>query len=171
MRDAFKSLFDRLTAALKRNTALQRETAKGAFALLRYGRAVLLNTDGPSRTLRPSSAPRLPIELQLHILSFLAPTLSTQQILRIYHFAETSITLPRLSTPITDSGCIPDPSSLSPAGPAAFGGFNLAAVQRASHSGCESGKCMGSGSLMCRREVERSKWLAQMGCHFYEPEP
>ncbi|KAK7685565.1 hypothetical protein QCA50_011432 [Cerrena zonata] len=174
--EARKRVTERLNIALKRNDRLKKETTKGAFALLRHARAVLLRTavvhPAVQQTDSPTPISRLPMELQLHILSFIAPTLSTTQRLRIFHFAATPLTLPRLSlTPTADAGCIPDPASVSPVGPAAFGGFNMAAVTKAGHSGCPSGKCMGSGSLMCRREAERLKWLEEMGCDSYEHEP
>lgn len=174
--EAWKKLRERLDNATKRNERLKRETAKGAFTLLRHSRAVLLRTIGVSQAIQqydyPTPIPRLPMELQLHILSFLAPTLTTTQRLRIFNFAATPLTLPRLSsTPTTDTSCIPDPASLSPGGPAAFGVFNMAAVTKAGHSGCPSGKCMGRDSLMCRREAEKSKWLEEMGCQAYEHGP
>ncbi|KAH9916966.1 uncharacterized protein BXZ73DRAFT_80934 [Epithele typhae] len=36
-------------------------------------------------------------------------------------------------------------------------------------SGCASGRCMGAGnSVLCRREGERTAWLAQVGCTAFE---
>ncbi|CAL1699019.1 unnamed protein product [Somion occarium] len=144
--EALQKLSARLKAALSRNDGLRRKTEKDAFVLLRHARSVLLRTSGNDSTTRyPSLTPRLPIELQLHVLSFLAPHLSTSQRLRIFNFASTSSTLPRLAPTPSGPGCIPDPASM------AFGG-----------PGCASGKCMGTGnSLMCRREGERLKWLAE----------
>lgn len=115
---------------------------------------------------------RLPTELQLHILSFLAPILSSAQRIRIYTYASTSTTLPSLLPCLTSRSCIPDPTSPQ------FGEFNLgggmtmrkrSACASGASSGCADGKCMGAGnSVLCRREEERAKWLAAVRCNAFE---
>ncbi|KIM44144.1 hypothetical protein M413DRAFT_443190 [Hebeloma cylindrosporum] len=129
----------------------------------------------------------LPTEIQLSILSHVAPLLSTAQKLRIFEYASNKATLPmlRLCLPSSQSlplrrrsNCIPDPTSL---------GFGLTSVGisnhgsrsgslsrsnnlRSSHStGCSGGSCMGSKSVKCQRETDRKKWLADMGCDVYDP--
>ena len=112
--------------------------------------------------------PFLPTELQLYILSFLAPTLSSAQRIRIYEYASSLATLPSL-LPCLPSwnnvkawACIPDPSSL------AFGS-GLDKVRGI--GGCAAGKCMGAGgSVVCHREEERGRWLRAVGCCAFEPE-
>lgn len=118
----------------------------------------------------------LPIELQLYILSFLAPILSPAQRIRIYRYASNPLTLPRLlpCLPSTNarsasgsSVCVPDPSSLD------FGeGGNVWSFGGVSSGGgCASGQCMGSrNSVVCHRDKERKVWLAEVGCKFYEPD-
>ncbi|OCH86714.1 RNI-like protein [Obba rivulosa] len=125
---------------------------------------------------QPSKPPfpfmRLPTELQLHILSFLAPILSSAQRIRIYTYASTPTTLPSLLPCLTSRSCIPDPTSPQ------FGEFNLgggmtmrkrSGCGSSASSGCADGKCMGAGnSVKCRREEERAKWLAAVRCNAFE---
>ncbi|KAI8972872.1 RNI-like protein [Trametes punicea] len=119
---------------------------------------------------------RLPTELQLHILSYLAPTLSNAQRLRIFTYASSPSTLPTLLPCLTSGGCIPDPASpqFTIGGPAAGGfglstGITLRKRGGGSVSACASGKCMGAGnSVLCRREAERSQWLASVRCTAFE---
>ncbi|KAI0659846.1 RNI-like protein [Cubamyces menziesii] len=121
---------------------------------------------------------RLPTELQLHILSFLAPLLSTAQRLRIFTYASSPSTLPTLLPCLTNGGCIPDPASpqFTMGGPAAGGfgtstGITLRKRGGGSVSACANGKCMGAGnSVLCRREAERSQWLASVRCIAFELE-
>jgi len=212
--DAWQESEKRLRLLLTRNDVLRRETEKDAFRLLRHSRPLLLPSRCPSSpsprtgsnndsshesTIPPDSTlkPTLPIELQLYVLSLLAPTLSSAQRIRIFNYASTPTTLPRLLPTLTSTGsnspstittsCIPDPSSLPFGGPAAPSfGFGFGAGVGSGFGGvsggkgglvvttggsCANGKCMGAGnSLMCRRESERMKWLCVVGCCAYEPE-
>ncbi|KAI5123236.1 hypothetical protein M0805_001325 [Coniferiporia weirii] len=127
---------------LLRNEMLRQRTHEEALLLLSYSRMLLL--DPPRRSHDPSqetSDPRtsskstfsasafpfraLPTELQHHVLSFLAPTLSTAQRVRVFSFASSPATLrpllPRLGSGANadvsgavgaHAGCIPDPASL-----------------------------------------------------------
>ena len=127
---------------------------------------------------------KLPTELQLHILSFLAPTLSTAQRLRIFAYASSPATLPTLLPCLSGgSGCIPDPASpqfapsSGPLGLGLGGGIVLRKRTGASAgagsavSACANGTCMGAGnSVLCRREAERSTWLAEVQCTAFELE-
>ncbi|KAI0363160.1 RNI-like protein [Pilatotrama ljubarskyi] len=121
---------------------------------------------------------RLPTELQLHILSFLAPILSNAQRLRIFTYASSPSTLPTLLPCLSNGGCIPDPASpqFTMGGPAAGGfglstGITLRKRGGGSVSACANGKCMGAGnSVLCRREAERSQWLASVRCTAFELE-
>ena len=136
----------------------------------------------------PSSTPyfpwaKLPMELQLHILSFLAPILSRAQRIRIFTYASTPSTLPTLLPCLsTGGGCIPDPASpqfgLGAPASGPFGmGFGGGVLVRKRNTGgslmgrCANGKCMGAGnSVMCRREAERSQWLTSVRCSAFELE-
>ncbi|KAI0667288.1 RNI-like protein [Trametes maxima] len=121
---------------------------------------------------------RLPTELQLHVLSFLAPILSNGQRYRILTYASSPATLPALLPCLTNGGCIPDPASpqFTMGGPTAGGfglspGLTLRKRGGGSVSACANGKCMGAGnSVLCRREAERSQWLASVGCTAFELE-
>lgn len=128
---------------------------------------------------------KLPTELQLHILSFLAPTLSNAQRIRIATYASSPATLPALLPCLSGGGgCIPDPASpqfglgrpasstYSPLGIGIGGGVRLRKRDGTSAvGGCANGKCMGAGnSVLCRREAERSQWLASVRCNAFELE-
>ncbi|KAF9555706.1 hypothetical protein CPC08DRAFT_752920 [Agrocybe pediades] len=134
----------------------------------------------------------LPIEIQLDILSHLAPHLSTQQRIRIFEYAVDRNTLPRLQLclptfkddPLNPKNCIVDPGSLQ------FLNFqiqNVTGINRSgkkvgtlqrrhphgvnlrSGSSCASGQCMASYSVLCQRQVERERWLQLVGCESYDP--
>ncbi|KAI0628574.1 RNI-like protein [Trametes polyzona] len=119
---------------------------------------------------------RLPTELQLHILSFLAPMLSTAQRLRIFTYASSPSTLPTLLPCLSNGGCIPDPASpqFTMGGPTA-GGFGASSGMLfrkrggGAVSACANGKCMGAGnSVLCRKEAERAQWLTSVRCTAFE---
>ncbi|TBU21464.1 hypothetical protein BD309DRAFT_929998 [Dichomitus squalens] len=126
---------------------------------------------------------KLPTELQLYTLSFLAPILSVAQRIRIFTYASDPSTLPALLPCLsTGGGCIPDPASLQfnmgspkpssgPLGIGPGGGVFLRKRVGESVSGCANGKCMGAGnSVVCRREAERAQWLASVRCNAFELE-
>ncbi|KAI0783712.1 hypothetical protein C8Q75DRAFT_781601 [Abortiporus biennis] len=169
---------ERLKKLTFRNDRLKRETEKQAFTLLRHARPVLLPSARPqSRIVLGFS--QLPIEVQLHILSCLAPSLSSTQRIKIFHYASSPATLPRLLPTLPSAGCIPDPSSFtfgpgvsSPGSPFGFGPGSVAKFSPVTTSGgCSNGRCMGAGnSVVCRREAERMRWLGLVGCTAYEPE-
>ena len=164
-----------LRVVLLQNAHLKRQIEKEALSLLRYSRALIFRSRAPllsaeqhtSSHLASESFPFhfLPMELRLQIFAVLAPSLSSAQRARIYEYAADASTLPPLlSLPQRGigHGCIADPSQ-----------FLGASVGFALHNsgGCAEGKCMGAGnSLMCRREAERAKFLAAVGCCAYEPE-
>ncbi|TFK90198.1 RNI-like protein [Polyporus arcularius HHB13444] len=126
---------------------------------------------------------KLPVELQLHILSFLGPILSRAQRIRIFTYASSPSTLPTLLPCLSSGGgCIPDPASpqfglgtptSGPLGIGLGGGVMLRkrGVGSSSVGGCANGKCMGAGnSVMCRREAERLQWLTSVRCNAFELE-
>lgn len=165
--DTLIKLQARLRAVTDRNGRLKRATERDAFALLRHSRAVLLHSIAP----RPDNTryiPRLPIEIQLYILSFFAPTLSSAQRIRIFNYASNPATLPQLLPPLKSSACVPDPSGF------AFGnggGLGIDFGLGKKSSLCSNGRCLGAGnSVVCRRESERLKYLTEVRCNFYEPE-
>jgi hypothetical protein len=83
--EQWKILLNDLRGALGRNGELAFETRTQALSLLRIARAALL---------RPCTTPRLPLELVLHIFSFVAPTASMAQRSRIISYATDPGTLP-----------------------------------------------------------------------------
>ncbi|KAF7367493.1 RNI-like protein [Mycena sanguinolenta] len=186
--DAWKASDAHIRRVLLRNTHLKRETAKEALQLLRYARPLLLSSAGHTASTRCSdcscvevpaavtsavaSEPKhtlfpfrsLPTELQLYIMSFLAPTLSPAQRIRIYDYASSPATLHRagLCLPgfpgrMTSPGCVLDPASMQ------FG--------MPSSGGCSGGKCAGSlNSVVCHKEQQqRTEWLTAVGCAAYDP--
>ncbi|KAG6332979.1 hypothetical protein ID866_6107 [Astraeus odoratus] len=162
-----------LHTVIMRNVHWKRRTEKEALCLLRYARPVLMPS-GPSITIAspqdPSNPPSPPVkdppfskELREYILALFAPSLSPAQRIRVYNYASDPATLPPLLPSLrreTRKECLADPSSLG----ATFGTTKY-------NPGCQDGKCMGAGnSLICRREMEQSKFLETVGCCSYEPE-
>lgn len=159
----------------RRNAYWKRQVEMDALSLLKYSRTLILRSRAslsfkdqhPMSGLARESFPfhNLPMELRLHILAILAPSLSCAQRTRIYDYAADFSTLPpflpRLRRDFSH-GCVADPSRAL----GASVGFALY-----SSGGCAEGKCMGTGnSLVCRREAERTKFLEAVGCHAYEPD-
>ncbi|KAJ6569471.1 hypothetical protein B0H19DRAFT_1257114 [Mycena capillaripes] len=184
--DAWKASDAQIRRVLLRNSHLKRETEKEALQLLRYARPLLLSSSGHAPSTRcsdcscielPSAVTAsdcpptqsfafrsLPTELQLYIMSFLAPTLSPAQRIRIYTYASSPTTLPRAglclpgfpSRVSSSSTCVLDPASMP------FG--------MSSGGGCAGGKCAGSlNSVVCHKEQQRAEWLATVGCSAYDP--
>jgi hypothetical protein len=102
-----------------RNTHAKRMVENDALRLLRYARPILLTPVDITSSLHA----RLPLELVMHVLSFLAPSLSTAQSLRVCIYAQDRRTLPLVGVsalrlpgaplPRLDNDCIPDPASLN----------------------------------------------------------
>ncbi|KAJ7051171.1 RNI-like protein [Mycena amicta] len=173
--DAWKANDAHIRRVLLRNSHLKRVTEKDALCLLRHARPLLLfrqtQTDSCSsfeataatRSSNSSFAFRsLPTELQLYIMSFLAPSLSPAQRIRIYTYASSPTTLPRTTLclpgfPIKGTSmCILDPAMM----PFGSGG-----------GGCAGGHCAGTGgkSVVCHKEGQRAEWLKAVGCSAYDP--
>jgi hypothetical protein len=207
----------KLKNTLARNIYLKRRVIDQSLKLLRYSRQLLWQNSprkteisfGPPRTddceCSPVSQPttandsqsnithpffpftRLPTEIQLSVLSHLAPFLSTAQRLRIFEYASDKATLPtlRLCLPSSQSlpwrrrsKCIPDPTILGfglASGGISNHGKKSGSLSRSSNlrsthsTGCSGGSCMGNKSVKCQRETERKKWLTEMGCDVYDP--
>lgn len=85
-----------LNNILTRNKMSATDTVREAVALLKPARSLLLQSGsrGDVHGFAQALSPRLPIELQLYVLSFLAPRLSDAQRLRIYQYASDPGTLP-----------------------------------------------------------------------------
>ncbi|KAJ7630334.1 RNI-like protein [Roridomyces roridus] len=182
--DAWKASEALLRRLMLRNAHLKRQTEKEALCLLRYARPLLLfssrssvrcidcscievSTSGAPQVAptAPERSPfrALPTELQLYIMSFLAPTLSPAQRIRIYTYASSHATLPRAGLCLPGRGhaiqslCVLDPASM-PFGMTPGGG------------GCAGGKCAGAlNSVVCHKEQQRGDWLTVVGCSSYDP--
>ncbi|KAJ3575821.1 hypothetical protein NP233_g830 [Leucocoprinus birnbaumii] len=186
---------------LLRNTHLKREVNKQAVILLHYARPLLLEAkrrrgpvdprvssqpplqlpyepwgydSGFSRFYPPFQFRSLPLELQHHILSFLSPSLSSSQRIRVLGYATAAKTLPSLLPPLSTvsrsvhvgnghgTACIPDPSSIE----YALGGtiWPVKSHRSTFDPICTPDRCMGSSnSLLCRREKERIEFLENVG--------
>ncbi|KAF7310408.1 hypothetical protein HMN09_00582800 [Mycena chlorophos] len=190
--DAWKANEAHIRRLLLRNSHLKRVTEKDALSLLRYSRPLLLTHSTASATTPATrcdncscgssslkSAPvdpdplqstntgfafrSLPTELQLYIMSFLAPSLSPAQRVRIYTYAASPATLPRTTLCLSGfpikgtSMCVLDPAMM-PFGSSGSGG-------------CSGGRCAGSGgkSVVCHKEQQRTEWLKTVGCDTYDP--
>ncbi|KAJ7139394.1 hypothetical protein C8R44DRAFT_693839 [Mycena epipterygia] len=190
--DAWKANDAHIRRVLLRNAHLKRETEKEALQLLRYARPLLLwnPANVPSTRCNDCSYIELPgqiasetvlehppnqgfafrslpTELQLYIISFLAPTLSPAQRIRIYNYASSPATLPRAGLCLpglpgrasSSMQCVLDPASMP------FGISSGGAAQ-----GCAGGKCAGSlNSVLCHKEQQRVEWLRAIGCSSYDP--
>ncbi|KZT69098.1 RNI-like protein [Daedalea quercina L-15889] len=184
-----------LARALQRNKLLREATEREAINLLRYARAVLLKPRNASvlstsqalvlctrdSLLAPISLERplaqpfrftsLPIELQLHVLSFLAPTLSSAQCIRIYTYASSPTTLPPLLPPLASGGNLPDPATL-PFGGVPMGVGMMLRKRRGFASECD-GVVTGSKPVTPgsgRKAEERARWLTMTRCDAFELE-
>jgi hypothetical protein len=113
--DEWQSHETMLQRVLWRNKLLVEATEREATDLLRYSRAMLLHgkkCESPTSTLRRphgtnskvSPFQNLPTEIQLSILSLLAPVLSPAQRIRIFAYASTMDTLPRLAPSLPSAG-------------------------------------------------------------------
>lgn len=139
-----------------RNQMLQRCVAQEALALLRHARPILLQpakgaASSSSASLPEHSAtlathPDLPTEIILHILSFLAPTLSDVQRISIYGYASDSATLPPL---------LPTLLPRTPHAPTPY--FQVDHRTGLSHR------------FPMILEDERSDWLRMLGCNAFDP--
>ncbi|KAF5368929.1 hypothetical protein D9758_002916 [Tetrapyrgos nigripes] len=159
--EAWKSCEVLIKGILARNAHLKKEVEKEALEVLVYSRVILLrgsNEDVNDSVSAGSHFTALPTELRLQILSFLAPTLSAAQRLRIFIYGSSSSTLPSL-LPSLRSTCTPDPSVVD-VGPANVWSIN---------NGCSSGQCMGASSFFCQREQARVQWLETVACTAYDP--
>lgn len=168
-----------LKKVLLRNDLLRKRVQDEALALLRYARTLLFcsslhvhpdpisewtylsDTLPTQNTLTHDVFPfrALPLEIQHYILSFLAPALSSSQLIRLFKFSASPSTLrPVLPKLTKGAGCIPDPSCLP---------FGLPKPAQT----CSGGRCMGmGGSVRCHRNEERERWLQDVGCLRFELE-
>ncbi|KAG6873673.1 hypothetical protein C0995_012607 [Termitomyces sp. Mi166 len=192
-----------LKVLVTRNKCLNKQTRIDALRLLRYSRPLLLRSAGkedksfvtsapcdqpcsclpvprgradpPSSSSSSSSLLKLPTEIIHHILSFLAPNLSSAQRIRVFQYASSASTLPQLLPCLPGSGshgpnhtiCVPDPSNIE------FGDagkiWKIGGGGVGVGGGCASGKCLGaSNSLVCHREQDRATWLFAVRCDAYE---
>lgn len=171
---AHRRAADWMSSASPPNGASQRFPISSPELCQALSRCSLSTTDGRVDVFQSLLSFRLlPTEVQHYILSFLAPLLSPSQLLRIFNYATSPSTLPPLLPKLHPSlrspnntfvlggsggGCIPDPASLS---------FDV--PETSSSSMCSRGRCMGmGGSLSCRRNEERLRWLREVDCVRYE---
>lgn len=114
LRLAWKACQHRMNLVLTRNVLLKGYVERESLQLLRYARILLLHTQCAESSVKSLPAPpmpdnvtpsftSLPIEIQHHILSFLAPHLSTGQLIRIIGYASSANTLPCLLPRLTGS--------------------------------------------------------------------
>ncbi|KAJ3554524.1 hypothetical protein NM688_g3061 [Phlebia brevispora] len=133
---------------LQRNDHLRKMVEREALQLLRYSRILLLEHI-PSGFEEPKTGitPLIPAELRLYILSFFAPTLTDAQRVRIFNFASSWSTLPRMLSLLSPPSCLRDPATLP------FGHHVLGAE-------CSNGRCMGSATRSELQERGRKVGMA-----------
>lgn len=197
-----------LRSIFLRNSHLRREIGKQAIALLCSSRPLLMQSHHPrvpadregqlqpeeynpslppaleykGNSTQPFAFRSLPLELQHYILSFLVPSLSTVQCIRIFRYASSVYTLPRLLPPLSTlkrrvnfgamngAARVPHPSSIEyPLGGTVWA---LQSKPGLSHVICGVDRCMGtSDALRCRREKEKLQYFGVVGCDTFELEP
>ncbi|KAF7340240.1 RNI-like protein [Mycena venus] len=197
--DAWKASDAQIRRVLLRNAHLKRETEKEALQLLRYARPLLLSSSRHVPSTRCSDCPcvevqsavasecvperperphgggfpfrSLPTELQLYIMSFLAPTISPAQRVRIYNYASSPATLPRagLCLPgfpgrMSTSTCVLDPASMpfgmSSGGGCAGGEVCWIAEQRRVSQGAATRGMVGDGGVLGLRSAQGGDGVA-----------
>ncbi|KAH9923021.1 RNI-like protein [Amylocystis lapponica] len=153
-----------LRRVLQRNAHLKRATERDALALLRHARAALLRPASRSCA-APGGFPfaRLPTELQLHVLSFVAPLLSAAQRIRVCAYAAARATLP----PLSSAAGLGFPVSMPGGWVAGWGVPSVGMRRRGSGAGAEGSGGVGANSSGWR-EQERTRWLALMRCNAFE---
>ncbi|KAI0338859.1 hypothetical protein BDW22DRAFT_652496 [Trametopsis cervina] len=160
-------------AILTRNQILQQQVTSDALTLLRHARAALLPFSPSSlSSMGATVALRLPTELVLHVLSFLAPSLSPAQCLRVCTYAADRTTLPPLLPRLSSHRCVPDPSAFPPPAITVANTKGRAGRKNGvgSGGGCSDECCMGAAHhLSCRRATERAEWLRDMQCETLDP--
>ncbi|KAL6300957.1 hypothetical protein BKA93DRAFT_799841 [Sparassis latifolia] len=109
----------------------------------------------------------LPTELQLYILSFLAPTLSTSQRLRIVTYASSRSTLPPLLPSLYARDC---PASYPVSQPSELSAIGGSRIRRRPPADVARSLCVRK-SQTNRRQDERFRWLTEMKCDVYEVDP
>jgi len=102
----------------------------------------------------------LPKEIQLQILTYLCPTLSCAQAIRIFNYASDPNTLPSLKLGLAfpslgkEVSCVTDPTATMMSGLSCSG---------------DPKTCLGPGkTLICGREEKRNWWLEMVGCERFE---
>ena len=173
---------------LVRNSLIRRKVREEALSLLTYARTLLFvpsrhpdeqrqipsaqtskdtntNPSNPNPSVTPGKSNTfpfyaLPSELQQHILSLLAPSLSPPQRARVFSFAVSSNTLrsplPLLHSP-SHAGCIPDPASLPASDVTASLGIGLSSSHsNSSHSKSKSSSSSSSSSSKSSKGKKRS---------------
>ena len=149
---------------LERNRFLGRKAAEDALLLLCHARPALLDC---GRQVRGAQY-RLPPELVIHILSFLAPTLSASQHIRVCRYAASPSSLPGLEFTISS---IPS-SSFPPYSAPQSSPRHLLMMDASGRSTLSAASRLSPIRMMDRaRNEERNSWLRKVGCDRFDPDP
>ncbi|KAF8635416.1 hypothetical protein AX15_000410 [Amanita polypyramis BW_CC] len=158
---------------ISRNEHLGRETRRQSLRLLRYARTILLHSRGGPADLSQSFSEKeenvmmaksnnpsttslrdLPPEIQVHILSYLSPILSSRQRLSVCNYAATLSTLPPLLPRLVGSTTVRKESGKGP------GAWTVC-------NNCSSGRCVGPlHSSECSKEKEKTRILNDYHLHW-----
>lgn len=150
---------------LDRNRFLRKKAVEDALFLLPHARPALLNVGRHTKGARA----RLPPELIIHILSFLAPTLSAAQHIRVCTYAASQGTLPSLEL------TIPSSPSTSPTLPRFGTRISSGTIVMSNDSGVGNLRVLTLGSPYPQMTLpvkyeERKTWLQHVGCDRFEPD-
>ncbi|KAF8527632.1 hypothetical protein BU17DRAFT_39422 [Hysterangium stoloniferum] len=139
--DSWRDYDRRLSVILNRNRIFGKKTAEEALFLLRHARPALL---AYGRGQNKGVQARLPPELIIYTLSFLAPSLSAAQHIRVCSYAGKGDTLPS---------------------------FGLSMPTASSHQPIATFLWLNSSQQVTPRgEEARTAWLRQVECDRYEPD-
>lgn len=154
---------------LERNRYLGRRTVEDALFLLPHARAALLSHGRQSRY----AYSRLPPELIIHILSFLAPSLSAAQYIRVCTYAASPSTLPSLdlSFPSLHNTPLILPSSWPSSGsqPPSRHIFKLDETRSSDFRAALLTPGFPSVTSPTIYQ-QRKSWLIEVGCNRFEPD-
>ena len=174
-----------LRYTLTRNIVMKGQVKAQALDLLRYSRVMLQRTstssqelfrtkplvrrDSPPSEIEPTTFRSLPIEVQLRILSHLAPSLSSLQRIRIFEYAVNKNTLPALVLQLPRRKSSSPKPQLS-GYPLTNAGKKVGQLRPpSSYVGSSSPTTSMDDSIRDRLQREREKYWELVGCDAYDP--
>jgi len=184
-RCGIKEFESTLRYTLTRNIVMKGQVKAQALDLLRYSRVMLQHASTSSSELSQAKSPvrtdslpseteattfrSLPNEVQLRVLSHLAPSLSSPQRIRVFEYAVNRDTLPALVLQLSRRKL----SSLKPQQPdhsLSNAGKKVGQLRPSrSYTGSSSPTASMNDIIGHRIQIERRKYWERVGCDAYDP--